>query len=339
MTNTLMPIPDFFDSQNVSTVWRIPYEERARQARDWAKQHGLQPVSADATKTWLMLIDVQNTFCIPEFELYVGGRSGRGAVEDNIRLCEFIYRNLGNISQITATMDTHRTMQVFHAIFFVDQDGNHPAPYTDIHASELREGKWTFNPALSSQFGIAPEYGQQMMIHYAQELEKKSKLALTIWPYHAMLGGIGHALVSSVEEALFFHSIARIAQPELEVKGDKPFTENYSVIGPEVLTGPMGETLGVHNQKFIEQLQQVDRLIIAGQAKSHCVAWTVSDLLEDIALLDLELAKKVYLLEDCSSPVVVPGVVDHTDAADAAYERFAKAGMQIVKSTDQLFSL
>lgn len=337
MTNNLMPIPDFFDAQKVSTVWRIPYEERAKQAQDWTKQHGLQPVSADSVKTWLMLIDVQNTFCIPEFELYVGGRSGRGAVEDNVRLCEFIYRNLGNITQITATMDTHRTMQVFHAIFFIDKEGNHPAPYTDIHASELREGKWTFNPAVSPQFGVAPEYGQQMMIHYAEELEKKSKFALTIWPYHAMLGGIGHALVSSVEEALFFHSIARVAQPELEIKGDKPFTENYSVIGPEVLTGPMGETLGMHNQKFIEQLQQVDRLIIAGQAKSHCVAWTVSDLLEDIALLDLDLAKKVYLLEDCTSPVVVPGVVDHSDAADAAYERFAKAGMNVVKSMDQIF--
>jgi len=332
--NSSLPIPEFFDSNTVGSVWRIPYEERAIQARDWALQHRLQPASLDSTKTWLMLIDVQNTFCIPEFELFVGGRSGRGAVEDNIRLCEFVYRNRGNLTHITATMDTHKTMQVFHAIFFVDQNGNHPAPYTDIHASELRDGKWTFNPALAYQFDIAPEYGQQMMIHYAEELEKKSKYALTIWPYHAMLGGIGHALVSAVEEAIFFHSIARVAQADIEIKGDRPFTENYSVIGPEVLTGPMGETLGTHNLKFIEQLQQYDRLIIAGQAKSHCVAWTVSDLLEDIAVTDLELAKKVYLLEDGSSPVVVPGGVDHTDAADAAYERFAKAGMNVVKSTD-----
>jgi nicotinamidase-related amidase len=334
MTNSLMPIPEFFDADRVGSVWRIPYEERARQARDWARQHGLQSASVDSTKTWLMLIDVQNTFCISDFELYVGGRSGRGAVEDNTHLCEFIYRNLGRITHITATMDTHQTMQVFHAIFFVDKDGEHPTPYTDIHASELRDGKWRFNPALADQFGIAPDYGQQMMIHYAEELEKKSKYALTIWPYHAMLGGIGHALVSSIEEAIFFHSIARVAQPDIEIKGDKPFTENYSVIGPEVLNGPMGETLGTRNQKFIEELQQFDKLIIAGQAKSHCVAWTVSDLLEDIALLDLELAKKVYLLEDCTSPVVVPGVVDHTDAADAAYERFAKAGMHVVKSTE-----
>src|SRR5687768_15868021 len=327
-------IPEFFDASKVGTVWRIPYEQRAQQARDWARQYGLQPASTDSTKTWLMLIDVQNTFCIPDFELYVGGRSGHGAVEDNARLCQFIYRNLGRITRITATMDTHTTMQVFHAIFFIDQDGNHPAPYTDIHLSEIREGKWRFNPAVADQFGLAPEYGQQMMQHYAEQLNKSGKYALTIWPYHAMLGGIGHALVSSVAEALFFHSVARLAQTEIVTKGDTPFTENYSVIGPEVLTGPMDELLGMRDQRFIQKLQEVDRLIIAGQAKSHCVAWTVSDLLEDIALLDLDLAKKVYLLEDCTSPVVVPGVVDHTDAADAAYERFAKAGMNIVKSTD-----
>jgi len=334
MKATILPTPVFFEAGSVGAVWRIPYETRAGQARDWARLHSLKPASADQTRSWLMLIDVQNTFCIPDFELYVGGRSGRGAVEDNARLCEFIYRNLASISHITATMDTHMTMQVFHAIFFVDRDGNHPGPYTDIHASELRDGTWRFNPALAHEYNLAPEYGQQMMIHYAETLEQNGKYALTIWPYHAMLGGIGHALVSAVEEALFFHSIARNTQYEIEVKGNKPFTEYYSAIGPEVLTGPMGESLGTYSTKFIEQLQQFDKLIIAGQAKSHCVAWTVSDLLNDINATDPDLAKKVYLLEDCSSPVVVPGVVDHTDAADAAYQRFAQAGMHVVKSTD-----
>ncbi|HAV78547.1 MAG TPA: isochorismatase [Anaerolineae bacterium] len=339
MDTTTLPNPEFFDAGKVGTVWRIPYEERAKQAQDWALRTSLKPAATEQTKTWLMLIDVQNTFCLPEFELYVGGRSGRGAVEDNQRLCEFIYRNLGNITHITATMDTHKIMQVFHAIFFIDKDGNHPVPYTDIHASELRDGTWTFNSALAPQFGIAPEYGQQMILHYAEALEKKGKYALTIWPYHAMLGGIGHALVSSVEEALFFHSIARTTQYDIEIKGDRPFTENYSVVGPEVLTGPMGETLGTHNTKFIEKLGHYDRLIIAGQAKSHCVAWTVQDLLNDINEVDPELAKKVYLLEDCSSPVVVPGVVDHTEAANEAYERFAKAGMNRIQSNQLIADL
>jgi hypothetical protein len=32
---------------------------------------------------------------------------------------------------------------------------------------------------------------------------------------------------------------------------------------------------------------------------------------------------------------VIPGVVDYTDQANAAYQRFAAAGMNIVKSTDE----
>ncbi|HRQ24233.1 MAG TPA: hypothetical protein PLF42_12470 [Anaerolineales bacterium] len=333
---TPAPIPSFFDPARVGEVWKVDYAARAEDARQYALQHDLKPASASTERISLWIVDAQNTFCIPGYELFVGGRSGRAAVEDNVRLCEFIYRNLGRITHITATMDTHTAHQIFHPIFFVDKDGNHPAPYTDIHAEELRVGEWTFNTMLAPHFGIAPEYGQQMMIHYAEALEKKGKYALTIWPYHAMLGGIGHALVPALEEAIFFHSIARTAPPEFEIKGSKTFTENYSVIGPEVLTGPMDETLGERNPKFIQQLQEVDRLYIAGQAKSHCVAWTISDLLDDIQATDPELAKKVYLLDDCSSAVVVPGVVDHTEAANEAYVRFAEAGMRVVKSTDAI---
>lgn len=328
------PIPSFFDKNKVGEVWKVDYATRANDAKTFALQHDLQPASVSSARISLLLIDVQNTFCIPNFELFVGGRSGNGAVEDNIRLCEFIYKNVGNITNIIATMDTHTAHQIFHPIFFVDKDGNHPNPYSNIYVADLQNNTWKFNPALASQFNIAPEYGQQMMIHYAEALEKKGKYALTIWPYHAMLGGIGHAIVPAVEEAIFFHSIARNSPAQFEIKGDKPFTENYSAIGPEVLTGPMGETLGSHNRKFVQHLMEVDKLYIAGQAKSHCVAWTISDLLDDIQAVDSELAKKVYLLEDCSSPVVVPNVIDHTDAANEAFHRFAKAGMTIVKSTD-----
>ena len=332
-----LPLPEFFDAEKLDQVWRVPYEERAKDAKDWALQHGLQPASADETKTWLMLVDVQNTFCIPGFELYVAGRSGTGAVDDNRRLCEFIYRNLGIITHITATMDTHQAMQIFHAIFLVDANGEHPAPYTNISAEEVRAGKWNFNPALASHFGISAERGQECLKHYTARLEEKGKYALTIWPYHAMLGGVGHALVSSVEEALFFHSIARLSPPNFEVKGDRSFTEHYSVIGPEVERGPQNEILGAHNDKFVETLKSVDRLVIAGQAKSHCVAFTISDLLSDLQKEDPALASKIYLLEDCTSPVVVPGA-DYTDQADEAFARFAEAGMHLVRYTDPVSS-
>jgi nicotinamidase-related amidase len=66
------------------------------------------------------------------------------------------------------------------------------------------------------------------------------------------------------------------------------------------------------------------------------VAWTIGDLLGEILKHDAALARKVYLLEDCTSPVVVPGVVDYTAQADAAFARFAAAGMHLLRSDADL---
>ena len=153
-----------------------------------------------------------------------------------------------------------------------------------------------------------------------------------------MLGGIGHALVPVLEEACFFHALARNSQTGFEMKGGNPLTENYSVLRPEVLTNYDQAAIAEKNSALIERLLSYDRLIVAGQAKSHCVAWTVEDLLNEINSRDPELARKVYLLEDCTSAVVVPYVVDYTEQADAAYERFSVAGMHIVQSTNPVSS-
>jgi nicotinamidase-related amidase len=153
-----------------------------------------------------------------------------------------------------------------------------------------------------------------------------------------MLGGIGYALVSSIEEAIFFHTIARYSQPDFQIKGNIAQTENYSVLGPEVLKDAEGREIAQRNTRFIQTLLEFDVVIIAGQAKSHCVTWTIDDLLGDILIRDKKLAKKVYLLEDCTSPVVLPGVMDYTAQADAAFRRFAEAGMHVVQSIDPIKS-
>jgi nicotinamidase-related amidase len=331
-----LPLPPHFDPGKTGQVWKIPYQERAAQARAWAWQQGISPAADDAYRICLVAVDVQNTFCLPGFELYVGGRSGTGAVDDNRRLCEFIYRHLQRITQICPTMDTHQLMQVFHPIFLVDEKGTHPAPFTLVSEKDLKDGRWKFNPCLSKSLGITPGYGQDHLLSYCKKLRESGKYDLTIWPYHAMLGGIGHALVAAVEEAVFFHGVARCSQPIFEVKGKNPLTEHYSVLGPEVLEGPGKESIAQRNTEFIDLLLRFDAVIIAGQAKSHCVAWTISDLLGDIRAKDDRLARKVYLLEDCTSPVVIPGVVDYTEQADAAFRRFAEAGMHVVRSIDPL---
>ncbi len=199
---------------------------------------------------------------------------------------------------------------------------------------DVERGVWKFNPQLSSSLHVDETYGQEYLRHYTRKLKEGGKYDLTVWPYHAMLGGIGHALVSAVEEAVFFHSIARYSQPDFQVKGGNPFTENYSVLSPEVLEDEAGEQIAEKNVTFIRKLLEFEAVIIAGQAKSHCVAWTIDDLLNEIFTADRALAEKVYLLEDCSSPVVIPGVVDYTAEADAAFQRFADAGMHVVRSTE-----
>jgi nicotinamidase-related amidase len=338
MTHRELPIPPHFNPDKVGEVWRVPYEERAEEAERWAKQHNIQPTANDRFKICLVAVDVQNTFCIPGFELFVGGRSGTGAVDDSRRLCEFIYRNLGVITQIAPTMDTHQAMQIFHSVFWVNDEGEHPSPFTLISEEDVVKGRWKFNFALGHSFGIDEDYAQRHLLNYTRTLKEGGKYDLTIWPYHVMLGSIGHALVPAVEEAIFFHGIARCSQPSFQVKGDNPFTEHYSVLGPEVLEGPDGEPIAQNNIKFIERLLQFDAVIIAGQAKSHCVAWTIDDLLENITIRDEKLAEKVYLLEDCTSPVVVLGAMDYTDEANAAFQRFADAGMHAVRSTDPIES-
>jgi nicotinamidase-related amidase len=333
-----LPIPGFFDPTKAGQVWPVPYQERAAQARCWAEHYHIPASVHDRFKIALIGIDIQNTFCIPGFELFVGGRSGMGAVEDNQRLGKFLYRNLANITHIVATLDSHTAMQIFHPIFLIDEQGEHPAPLTLISYEDLLLGRWRFNPAVAANLDITPEYGQSHLLHYAEELKARHKYDLTIWPYHVMLGSLGHALVPLFEEAVFFHTIARQHQDNFTIKGNNPLTEHYSAIGPEVLDGPGGEKIAAKSRTFLKLLTEYDAVVFAGQAKSHCVAWTIADLLEDINVHQSKLAHKVYLLEDCTSPVVAPGVIDYTDAADIAFARFAEAGMHLVRSDQPIAS-
>ena len=325
-----LPIPPFAQLDRMGEVWRVPYQERALQAKQWAKQQGITPSAQDRVKVCLMVIDAQNTFCLPEFELFVWG-----SIEDNRRLCTFIYENLGRITEIVPTMDTHTAMQIFHPIFWVNDRGEHPSPNaTIITWEDVRQGVWQVNPAVAYSLAQGNYVAlQNHALHYVEKLTSAGKYPLTIWAYHSMLGGIGHALVSGVEEALFIHNIARASQTNFEIKGGNPLTENYSVLRPEVLDSFDGRPIAQKNTKLLKRLLEFDAVVIAGQAKSHCVAWTIDDLLTEILANDPQLAKKVYLLEDCTSPVVVPNVVDFTPQADLAFQRFAESGMHLVTST------
>src|SRR5215211_8553111 len=179
-----LPVPAHFEPSRVGEVWRVRYEERAREAAAWAEEHDVAPASEDSARVCLLAVDVQNTFCIPDFELFVAGRSGTGAVDDNRRLCEFVYRNLGTITQIFPSLDTHHAMQVFHAIWVVDEHCDHPAPYTLVSAEDVKASRWRMNPAVAEALGIDVDYAERHLAHCTRQLAEGRKYNLTIRPYH-----------------------------------------------------------------------------------------------------------------------------------------------------------
>jgi nicotinamidase-related amidase len=344
-------LPSFYDAGNAAKWAYSPnLRELFTTAADYRQQHKITVATKDTFKVHLLIIDAQKDFCHKEGTLYVGGRSGNGAIDDNARLSDFIYREMRAITKITRTIDTHIPYQIFFPSFWVDQDGNPLQPHDEITGDMTiirfgkPAGKAAPNPAVAG-FQCDGNYTwlKKQGEFYCQELERKGRYRLYIWPEHCMLGSDGHALVGVIQESTMFHSYVRQIQCESEVKGGNPLTENYSIFAPEVLTRFDGKSLAHKNVRFLKTLMDYDAVIIAGQADSHCVKSSIDHFLEEILVQDPSLAKKVYVLGDCTSAVAVPNpaggyFVDFTQQAEEAHKRYADAGMNIVKSTDPIES-
>ncbi|MGI5861742.1 MAG: nicotinamidase [Myxococcales bacterium] len=338
-----LPFPSFYEADNAACADYWPNQQRLlADAERWRSRYAIAPSSTDRFNVHLLLVDMQKDFCLPEGSLFVAGRSGRGALEDSRRIAEFIYRELGRITHITTTLDSHLAYQIFSPSFWLGADGRHPAPHREINLADLEAGRFRPNPA------VAPwvcnndyEWLQRQVRYYCEELEREGKYKLYLWPPHCIIGSDGHALVGLVHEARLFHDYVRQSQSWIEIKGNTPLTENYSVLRPEVLTRHDGGVLAEKNTRFLERLLEADAVLLAGQAASHCVRFTIEDLLSEISARDPRLAEKFYLLTDCMSCVAVADpkggfAVDFTERTEKAFERFAAAGIRLVRSTEPL---
>ena len=114
----ILPLPSCFDAANAASWSYRPDETRlAALATAWRTAHAIRPAASDEYRVHLLLIDVQKDFCFPDGSLYVAGRTGTGAIEDTRRIAELIYQNLGVITDITTTMDSHFAYQIFSPSF------------------------------------------------------------------------------------------------------------------------------------------------------------------------------------------------------------------------------
>ena len=331
-----LPLPRHFATgnsfQSAYAVGDVSGLQKA--AECWKTQHSLKAVGGDRVKIHLLVIDDQFDFTFPDGSLFVAGRSGKGAMEAQDRLVQFIYKYLHVISQITCTMDTHLPYQIFFPSAHLRSDGTHPDPHTMISAEDYRQGRYRPNPAMAKQLGVYPIWLERQFIHYCEKLEESGKYQLYLWPYHCLLGTNGHRLAGVVDEARLFHGFCRGAENRPEIKGGNPLTEHYSIFSPEVTTCWDGNPIpGVQkNTRLIKTLLEADMVMMAGPASSHCVKESIADFLGEIQRQDPALARKVYILKDCTAPVVVPGGLDFTDDADRAMKSFSDAGMHVVET-------
>lgn len=328
----VLPLPSFYDPSRAEELRMVDYMSVFEAARKWRAQYGIPNSATDKARIALFGIDNQITFLHPNGQLPV-----ENAIADSRRFAELIYRYLPWLTSIYMTLDTHTMWQIFHPVMLIDKDGNHPQVGAPIPNEEIQSEKWRVNPeAAYAIFRDPNKLGELQLYlkHYSQSLaDGNSKYPLIPWPFHSPLGGVAHALLPLIEEACWFHNFCRGDQTQFAVKGGQPLTEAYSPLGEEVTVDHRGRAIGSRNTKLIETAFNFDAVIIGGQAKSHCVRSFIQDLLNWVLVKDPELAKKVYLVEDLTSPVIIPGVVDFTSEATEAFENFRAAGMNLVSTT------
>ncbi len=231
----------------------------------------------------LLIIDPQRDFCKPGGALYV-----QGADEDMARLAAM---PLDAFDQIHVTLDSHGWVHIAHPIFWTDEQGNSPAPFTVVEEGAPWQAR---DPELR-------EYARD----YVRQLASKGRYALTIWPPHCILGTPGHAVHDELATALRAWSEARLIPIDFILKGSNPKTEHYSAIQADVPDPADPST--APNARRIASLEEADELYVAGEALDYCLLNTLRDLVAQAP----DLPPKIVLLRDAASSIGACTVDDH----------------------------
>jgi len=178
-------------------------------------------------------------------------------------------------------------VDIAHPIWWKDSAGNHPPPFTLISAADLASGKWTTTP---------PAFYDRTL-QYLKALESSGRYGHCIWPPHCIIGDSGHNVLPVLSDALHEWE-ERFAIVDFVTKGSNIWTEHFSAVQAEV-PDPEDPTTQI-NTRLIETIEDADILLIAGEARSHCMANTVTDIADHF---EQDSIGKLVLLTDCTSDV------------------------------------
>lgn len=246
--------------------------------------------------TQLLLIDPQNDFCDLPAALCptLNGTALQpslpvpGAHADMQRLAGWLRTQMQAVDHITVTLDAHQVFDIAHPAFWQHADGFDVAPFTAITAAQVRAGAYAPR---------TPEHLARALA-YLDALEARGRYTLMVWPVHCEIGTWGHGVHAEVQAACRDWQVTRQRAVTHVFKGSHPWTEHYSALAAEVPDPQVPDTC--LNHALLDTLLQAQRLVVAGEASSHCVRATVEHLLE---AAPPGFAPRVVLLTDCMSPV------------------------------------
>jgi nicotinamidase/pyrazinamidase len=284
--------------------------------------------------TTLLLIDVQKDF-------HPGGSLAiPTAALDAERISAFITTHCDKIDRIVATLDSHHKLHIAHPFFWSNARGEHPTPFTVISTADLEVGKWKPRSDLQlDRFPLDPDVFEgagdlmsddgslnldKYVVEYTKRLEAKGRFQLCIWPEHCLIATQGHTTVDIVRDAMEHWCNATGGTIEFILKGQHLLTEMYSALQAEV---PVSKETA-WNESLQASLLQSDQLLVCGQALSHCVNYTMRDIVSHWPEDELG---KIILLTDCAS--AVPGF---ESASEACKEDMMNFGVQL-KTADEIF--
>jgi nicotinamidase-related amidase len=232
----------------------------------------------------LLIIDPQNDFCTPYGALYVPG-----SVDDVINLTDMICLLENEIEKIYVTLDAHHPVDIAHAIWFKNEAGEHPKPFTEITATDLKNNTWKTS---------IPEL-QNYTLYYLETLEKNGRYKHIIWPEHCLIGTKGANIVPQLSSAINIWATNTFRTAAYLSKGNNPHTEHFSAIRAEV-PDTQDPTTQL-NIELVQNLERANTILIAGEAGSHCVANTCIDLANNF--FNPKSVEKMTLLTNTISPV------------------------------------
>lgn len=242
-----------------------------------AAAENLPPADQDAEKTLLLAVDLQLDF------MDDGALGVKGAKKDVERLTRFMYDNIEKISAVAATCDCHSPMQIFHACWWQDENGNEPVPFTIITKKDLNAGRWT------------PRTMPEKSAEYLEALEKQGKKRLCIWPYHCLEASVGGAIEPQFSNMANFFSAVRRADFKKFGKGRIPYSEFYGALRPEYCEP------GTDNTELLEYVSRFNKIIVAGEAMDYCVYETISQLCEELQRIGR--SPQIFVLTGCTSSI------------------------------------